>query len=98
MKDPLPALLILADSPDALTELCGISLLERLRRIVRKLGFAEAMILSNSVESIAIHAAKLSWPRGGVALKFREGEIQEVTISEVLDCLGAMTLPSEGRV
>jgi hypothetical protein len=49
MKDPLPALLILADSPDALTDLCGISLLERLCRIVGKLGLAEAMILSNSV-------------------------------------------------
>ena len=98
MKNPLPALLILADSQDALTDLCGISLLERLRRIVGKLGFAEAMILSNSVESMAIHAAKSSWRRGEVALKFREGEVQEVTISEVLDCLGAMTLPPDGRV
>ena len=98
MKNPLPALLILADSQDALTDLCGISLLERLRRIVRKLGFAEAMILSNSVESIAIHAGKLSWRREEVALKFREVEIRKVTISEVLDCLGAMTLPPDGRV
>src|SRR5689334_20486326 len=98
MKNPLPALLILADSQDALTDLCGISLLERLRRIVGKLGFAEAMILSNSVKSMAIHAAKSSWRRGEVALKFREGEVQEVTISEVLDCLGAMTLPPDGRV
>jgi phosphatidylglycerophosphate synthase len=98
MKDSLPALLILADSQDALTDLCGISLLERLRRIVRKLGFAEAMILSNSVESIAIHAGKLSWRRGEVALKFHEGKTQEVTTGEVLDCLDAMTLPPDGRV
>src|SRR6266404_5178566 len=98
MKDSLPALLILADSQDALTDLCGISLLERLRRIVRKLGFAEAMILSNAVESIAIHAGKLSWRRGEVALKFHEGKTQEVTTGEVLDCLDAMTLPPDGRV
>jgi len=98
MKDPLPALLILADSQDALTDLCGVSLLERLRRIVRKLGFHEAMILSNSVESIAIHARKSSWRRGEVALKFRERKTPQVTIGEVLDCIGAMTLPPHGRV
>jgi phosphatidylglycerophosphate synthase len=98
MKEPLPALLILADSPDALTDLCGISLLERLGRIVRKLGFGEAMILSNAVESMAIHAGKSSWHRGEVALKFRERKTQEVTIGEVLDCIGAMTLPPDGRV
>jgi len=98
MKDPLPALLILADSPDALTDLCGISLLERLCRIVGKLGFAEAMILSNSVESIAVRAGKSSWRRGEVVLKFREVEVRKVTIDEVLDCLGAMTLPPDGRV
>jgi phosphatidylglycerophosphate synthase len=98
MKDPLPALLILADSQDALTDLCGISLLERLRRIVRKFDFREAMILSNSVESIAIHAGKSSWRRGEVALKFRERKTQEVTIGEVLDCISAMTLLPDGRV
>jgi len=98
MKNPLPALLILASSQAALTDLCGISLLERLRRIVGKLGFAEAMILSNSVEHIAVHAGKSSWRRGDVVLKFREVEVPKVTIGEVLDCLGAMTLPPDGRV
>jgi phosphatidylglycerophosphate synthase len=98
MKDPLPALLILADSQDALTNLCGISLLERLRRVVRKLGFVEAMILSNSVESVAIHAGKSSWRRGDVALKFRERKTKEVTIGDVLDWIGATTLPPDGRV
>ena len=74
MKNRLPALLILANSQDALTDLCGISLLERLRRIVAKLGFAEAMILSNSVESIAVHAGKSSWRRGEVVLKFQPND------------------------
>ena len=98
MKDPLPALLILADSPDALTDLCGISLLERLRRVVRKLGFGEAMILSNSVEIMARHAGQSSWYRGEVALKFHERKTEEVTIGDVLDCIGATTLPPDGRV
>jgi len=98
MKDPLPALLILADSPDALTDLCGISLLERLRRIARKLGFGEAMILSNSVEIIARHSGQSSWHRGEIALKFHERKTAEVTIGDVLDCIGATTLPPDGRV
>jgi len=98
MKDPLPALLILADSPHALTDLCGISLLERLRRVVRKLGFGEAMILSNSVEIIARHAGQSSWHRGEIALKFHERKTAEVTIGNVLDCIGATTLPPDGRV
>jgi phosphatidylglycerophosphate synthase len=98
MKDTLPALLILADSPDALTDLCGISLLERLRRIVRKLGFGEAMILSNSVEIMARHAGQSSWYRGEIALKFHERKTEEVTIGDVLDCIGATTLPPDGRV
>jgi phosphatidylglycerophosphate synthase len=97
MKDPLPALLILADSPHALTDLCGISLLERLRRVVRKLGFGEAMILSNSVEIMAKHAGQSSWYGGEIALKFHERKTEEVTISDVLDCIGA-TLPPDGRV
>ena len=98
MKDPLPALLILADSPDALTDLCGISLLERLRRIVRKLGFGEAIILSNSVEIMARHAGQSSWHRGEIALKFHERKTEEVTIGDVLDCIGATALPPDGRV
>src|SRR5437588_9175 len=98
MKDPLPALLILADSPHALTDLCGISLLDRLRRVVRKLGFGEAMILSNSVEIRTKHAGQSSWYRGEIALKFHERKTEEVTISDVLDCIGATTLPPDGRV
>jgi phosphatidylglycerophosphate synthase len=98
MKYPLPALLILADSPDALTDLCGISLLERLRRIVRKLGFREAMILSNSVEIMARHASQSSWYRGEVALKFHERKTEEVSIGDVLDCIEAPTLPPDRAV
>ena len=56
-----PPLLIVADLPEALTELGGISLLERTRRVALNLGFREAMVLSNSVEAMAEHVAKQSW-------------------------------------
>src|SRR5947208_12568471 len=98
MKAPLPALLILADSQDALTDLCGISLLERLRRIVRKLGFGEAMILSNSVEIMARHAGQSSWYRGEIALNFPERKNEEDNIGDVLDCIGFTAVTPNGRV
>jgi phosphatidylserine synthase len=98
MKDSLPALLILADSSEALTEVGGISLLERLRRTVLKLGFREATILSNSIESIAAHAGKSSWRRGQVSLKFHEHKAREVTIGDVVDSIGGTPLARDGHV
>ena len=48
MTEPLlPSLLIVAPSPEASIELCGVSLVERTRRILRGLGFADAKVLSN---------------------------------------------------
>lgn len=68
MDSPRPHLLILADAPDALVELFGISLLERLLRTVQRLGFRQAFISSNARDEIAAHLAKPSWARAGVAV------------------------------
>ena len=83
MDSPRPQLLILADAPDALSLLFGISLLERLLRVVQRLGFREAIILSNSIEQIAAHLAKPSWARTDVALSFRPRKYSAVQVSEV---------------
>src|SRR2546421_8224075 len=93
-----PPLLIAADSPEALTGLCGISLLERTRRVALHLGFREAMVLSNSVEAMAEHVAKQSWHRSDLSLMFRERRAAKVTVGDILDCLAAMKVPSEGRI
>ncbi len=99
MTEPFrPPLLIVADSPEALTDLCGISLLERMRRIVLHLGFREAMILSNSVKAVAAHVANESWHRADVSLTFRERTGAKVTVGDILDCLAALRVPSDGRV
>jgi phosphatidylglycerophosphate synthase len=98
MESRLPRLLLIADFPDALTNLGGISLLERSRRIARQLGFREATILSNSVESIAGEIAKASWHGADVSLKFFGRAGTQVTVADVLDCLAAMRVPSDGRV
>ncbi len=88
MSEPsISSLLIVADSPEALSELCGISLLERTRRTVRQLGFRKGTILSNSMKSIVEHLASQSWHGGDVSLEFRERKGSQVTIGDIQDCL-----------
>jgi phosphatidylglycerophosphate synthase len=70
MESSRPQLLILADAPSALCTLFGISLLERLLRIVQRLGFREAVIISDS-NDVAAHLAAPSWARADVRLSFR---------------------------
>src|SRR6266568_7832473 len=97
-KPSRPPLLIVADSPEALTELCGISLLERTRRVALHLGFREAMVSSNSVKAIAEHVAKQSWHRADVSLMFRERRGAQFTVGDIVDCLAAMRVPSDRRI
>jgi phosphatidylglycerophosphate synthase len=84
-----PPLLIVADLPEALTDLCGMSLLERIRRTALHLGFCEAMVSSNSVKAIAEHVARQSWHREDIALEFRERKGPQLTIGDVQECLSA---------
>jgi len=99
MTELFPApLLIVADSPEALTDLCGISLLERMRRVALQLGFHEAMILSNSVKTMATHVANVSWHRADVSLTFREHTDADVTVGDILDCLAALNVASDWRI
>jgi phosphatidylglycerophosphate synthase len=90
-ESSLPPLIIIAPFPGALVELGGISLLERLRRIALQFGYREAIILSNSVESIAPHIANPSWHGADVSLKLHESADVQVTIGNILDCLNAET-------
>jgi phosphatidylglycerophosphate synthase len=96
MDSPRPQLLILADAPGALRTLFGISLLERLLRVVQRLGFREAIILSNSPEEVATHLAKPSWARADVALSFRPRNAGAVRVSEVVSGAGRILVVSAG--
>ena len=82
MDSSRPRLLILADAPDPLCTLFGISLLERLLRIVQRLGFREAVIISQS-KDIPTHLAVPSWARADVALSFRRKNADPITVSEI---------------
>ena len=95
MESPRPQLLIFADAPDALVELFGISLLERLLRVAQRLGFRDALILSKTPEAISDHLAKPSWARAEVALNFRRRE-DPVLIGDVAPAAERVLLVSAG--
>src|SRR5438876_11613161 len=61
MANILP--ILIADAPEALTELCGVNLLERLLRILQRLGFRRAIVFSTAPEIIGPELAKRSWAR-----------------------------------
>lgn len=63
--------IILADSPGALVEVCGISLLERLLRTLQRLGVTKAIILSDTPQLLAQHLAKGSRHRAKVTIDLR---------------------------
>jgi 1L-myo-inositol 1-phosphate cytidylyltransferase / CDP-L-myo-inositol myo-inositolphosphotransferase len=96
MESSRPQLLILADAPAALRIFLGISLLERLLRVVQRLGFREALILSNSPEEVAGQLAKPSWARAEVALSFRPRKSGAVRVSEVATGANRILVVSAG--
>lgn len=83
MEPSRPQLIILAEAPDAFRVLFGISLLERLLRVVQRLGFREAIVISTSVEEIAAHLAKPSWARAELELSFRPRNAGAVRVNKV---------------
>jgi 1L-myo-inositol 1-phosphate cytidylyltransferase / CDP-L-myo-inositol myo-inositolphosphotransferase len=96
MDSPRPQLLILAHAPDAFVELFGISMLERLLRVAQRLGFNNALIVSNTPDVIAAHLAKTSWARAEVALDFRRRETDPLLINDVAPAAERILLVSAG--
>src|SRR5437588_8497502 len=60
---------IIADSPGALVELCGISILERLLRTVQRGGIKRATVLSSTPKLISDALAQPSRPRAQIDLQ-----------------------------
>src|SRR5205085_11617664 len=54
---------IIADSPGALVELSGISILERLLRTLQRCGIKRATVLSSTPKLITESLVTPSWPR-----------------------------------
>jgi phosphatidylglycerophosphate synthase len=87
----LPSLVIVAEAPSALTDLCGVSLLERMRRIARHIGFRKVTVLSNSADLIAKHMAEASWRRRDVSLEYHQAQNRTATVVDVLTTVPAGT-------
>lgn len=82
MESSRPQLVILAEASDPLCKIFGITLVERLLRIVQRLGFREALIISDS-KDVAAHLAAPSWARADVALSFQRKSADTVRVNEI---------------
>src|SRR5216110_3585947 len=83
MENILP--ILIADDSQALFELCGVSLLERLLRILQRLGFRRALVLSTTPEIIGAEVAKRSWAREKVVVHVVSGATGPLTPQVVLE-------------
>lgn len=86
MENILP--IIIAD-PEALTELCGVSLLERSLRILQRLGFRRAVVLSSTPEIVGAQLAKHSWARAKLVANIVPSGSGPVTAELILEQTGA---------
>lgn len=74
---------LIAAEPEALVELCGVSLLERLLRTLQRLGSRRAIIISPTPREIQEHLAAPSWPRAELVLDFRQQCGPELSAGEL---------------
>ena len=78
-------IVILADKPRALVELCGISTLERLLRTLQRCGLERAIVLSSTPEPIGQALARPSWARAKLDLALRSRTAGPVRIEQIVD-------------
>src|SRR5689334_22701805 len=69
MKHKRPQAVIFAEAPEALIKLCGVSLLERLLRILRRLDFTEAIVASSTPDKIYQAIEPPTWARRGLQVR-----------------------------
>jgi phosphatidylglycerophosphate synthase len=82
MENILP--ILIADAPEALTELCGVNLLERLLRILQRLGFRSAIVFSTTPE-IGAELSKPSWPREQIIVHVVSNATESLTPKLILE-------------
>jgi phosphatidylglycerophosphate synthase len=77
--------ILVADAPDALTKLCGVNLIERLLRILQRLGFRHAIVFSSTPEIIGTELAKRSWAREQITTQLVPTAVKPVTGHRILE-------------
>ncbi len=83
MQNILP--ILIADTPEALIELCGVNLLERLLRILQRLGFRRAIVFSTTPEIVGAELAKRSWPREHITADLASSATEPLTAERLLE-------------
>ncbi len=83
MENTLP--ILIADAPEALIELCGVNLLERLLRILQRLGFSGAMVFSTTPGILGGELAKRSWARDQITVQLASSAIGPLTPQLILE-------------
>lgn len=83
MESILP--ILIADAPEALTELCGVNLLERLLRILQRLGLRRAIVFSSTPEIVGPDLAKRSWARKDLTIQLVSTAIKPLTVQPLLE-------------
>ena len=83
MENILP--ILIADAPEALIELCGVNLLERLLRILQRLGFRRAIVFSTTPEIVGAELAHRSWAREQVIVDLVPRAIGPLTAQLLLE-------------
>ena len=76
---------IIAEPDRALVELCGISLVERLLRILQRLGVRRARIVSSSPEEIRRHLEKPGWARSEIVADLVSADVITETPAVLVD-------------
>jgi phosphatidylglycerophosphate synthase len=83
MENILP--ILIADAPGALTELCGVNLLERSLRNLQRLGFRHAIVFSSTPEIVGADLAKRSWAREELATQIVSSAMKPLTAQLLLE-------------
>jgi len=83
MENTLP--ILVANAPEALIELCGVNLLERLLRILQRLGFRSAIVFSTTPGIVGAELAKRSWARDQINAHVVSDPIGPLTSQLVLE-------------
>jgi phosphatidylglycerophosphate synthase len=83
MENILP--ILIADAPGALTELCGVNLLERSLRILQRLGFRRAIVFSSTPEIVGADLAKRSWAREELNVQLESSALEPLTAQRLLE-------------
>jgi 1L-myo-inositol 1-phosphate cytidylyltransferase / CDP-L-myo-inositol myo-inositolphosphotransferase len=76
---------IIADAPAALVELCGISVIERLLRILQRCQLTRAIILTSTPEILEKHLSTPSPFRTGLSVNLRGRPVGPVTLKQIVD-------------